>query len=61
MEPIVNTAVDQMPPATAQALCLHVAARYDALAARALKDSYARDRAEAMAKAARECAALVGQ
>ena len=45
----------------AKSTCLRLATRYDAIAAKAQKDSYARDRAESMARACRECAAEVGR
>lgn len=45
----------------AKALCLKLAVSHDAIAAKAQKDSYARDRAESMAKACRECAQEVGR
>lgn len=41
--------------------CLRLAARYDLQAEKAQKDSYARDRAESMARACRECAQEVGR
>lgn len=45
----------------AWAKCIKLADRYDALASKALKDSFARDRAESMARACRECAQEVGR
>lgn len=41
--------------------CIALSSAYDAIAARAQKDSYARDRAESMARACRECAQEVSR
>lgn len=58
---ILKWAEDAAPSIDPYAACMRVAISYDAIAVKAQKDSYARDRAESMARACRECAQEVGR